>query len=314
MMKKVLSLLLAGVLALSLGACGQEKEAAQSSNSGNPETESSSSDPATEDSSSQSAASGTEEDSGGEEVELTVFAAASLTETLTEIGELYAREAPGVKLVFNFDSSGTLKTQIQEGAACDLFISAGQKQMDQMDASADPSVNTEGLDFVLEDSRIDILENKVTLCVSESSKIQLTSFDDMAAALKEGTILLGMGNSDVPVGQYTQKILEYYGLSEEELNERGLISYGSNVKEVTTQIKEGAVNCGVIYYTDAYSDGLTVTDEATADMCGQVIYPAAVLKTGEHPEEAQAFLDFLQTDPCMEIFEKVGFTRIEQEA
>ena len=303
MKKKLLAMLLTGVMALSLGACSQNSETEADSGSGNSAAEDTSGDSESEGSSS-----------AGEEVELTVFAAASLTETLTEISELYAKEAPDVKLVFNFDSSGTLKTQIQEGAACDLFISAGQKQMDQMDASADPSVNTEGLDFVLEDSRIDILENKVTLCVSESSKIQLTSFDDMAAALKEGTILLGMGNSDVPVGQYTQKILEYYGLSEEELNERGLISYGSNVKEVTTQIKEGAVNCGVIYCTDAYSDGLTVTDEATAEMCGQVIYPAAVLKTGEHPEEAQAVLDFLQTDPCMEIFEKVGFTRIEQEA
>ena len=303
MKKKLLAMLLTGVMALSLGACSQNSETEADSGYGNSAAEDTSGDSESEGSSS-----------AGEEVELTVFAAASLTETLTEISELYAKEAPDVKLVFNFDSSGTLKTQIQEGAVCDLFISAGQKQMDQMDASADPSVNTEGLDFVLEDSRIDILENKVTLCVSESSKIQLTSFDDMAAALKEGTILLGMGNSDVPVGQYTQKILEFYGLSEEELNERGLISYGSNVKEVTTQIKEGAVNCGVIYCTDAYSDGLTVTDEATAEMCGQVIYPAAVLKTGEHPEEAQAFLDFLQTDPCMEIFEKVGFTRIEQEA
>lgn len=290
MKKKVLSMLLAGCMAVGLAACGSAKE------------EGGTSEPAAESA------------GDGEEVEITVFAAASLTETLTEISELYAEEAPNVKLVFNFDSSGTLKTQIQEGAACDLFISAGQKQMDQMDASADSSVNTEGLDFVLEDSRIDILENKVTLCVSESSKIEIASFDDMAAALKEGTILLGMGNSDVPVGQYTQKILEYYGMREEELNEKGLISYGSNVKEVTTQVDEGAVNCGVIYCTDAYSAGLTVTDYATEEMCGQVIYPAAVLKTSEHQEEAQAFLDFLQTDACMEIFENVGFSRIEQEA
>lgn len=103
----------------------------------------------------------------GEEVELTVFAAASLTETLTEISELYKEEQPNVSLVFNFDSSGTLKTQIQEGAVCDLFISAGQTQMDQMDSTADPSVNTEGLDLVLEDSRIDIL--KIRSC-SASAK------------------------------------------------------------------------------------------------------------------------------------------------
>lgn len=246
-----------------------------------------------------------------EEVELAVFAAASMTETLTEIADLYAEEAPNVKLVFNFDSSGTLKTQIQEGADCDLFISAGQKQMDQLDIEADPEVNTEELDFVLADSRIDILENKVTLCVSENSEAGLKTFDDLAAALKDGSILMAMGNSDVPVGQYTQKILEYYGLDEEELAASGVISYGSNVKEVTTQVLEGSVDCGVIYCTDAFSAGLTVSDYATADMCGQVIYPAAVLKTSEHQEEAQAFLDFLQTDPCMEIFEKVGFSRME---
>ena len=230
-----------------------------------------------------------------------------LQKTLTDISELYKEEHPEVSLVFNFDSSGTLKTQIQEGAVCDLFISAGQTQMDQMDSTADPSVNTEGLDLVLEDSRIDILENKVVLCVSDSNSVPLETFDDMAAALKEGTILLGMGNSDVPVGQYTQKILEYYGLNEEKLAANGLISYGSNVKEVTTQVSEGTVDCGVIYCTDAYSAGLTASDYATPEMCGQVIYPAAVMKNSQHQEEAQAFLDFLQTDPCMEIFEQVGF-------
>lgn len=289
MKKRILSMLLAACMAAGLTACSGEKETVKGSSGG-----------------------GNAGDK--EQVELTVFAAASLTESLDEIAKLYAKEHPELNLLFNFDSSGTLKTQIQEGAVCDLFISAGQKQMDQLDAEADPSVNTEGLDFVLEDSRRDILENKVTLCVNENSKIEINSFDDMAAALKEGTILLGMGNSDVPVGQYTQKILEYYGLDEEELNEKGLISYGSNVKEVTTQIKEGSVNCGVIYCTDAYSDGLTVTDYATEEMCGQVIYPAAVLKTSEHQEEARAFLDFLQTDTCMEIFEKVGFSGVGQEA
>ncbi len=303
MRKKVLAVLLAGTMALAMGACGQGNgtETSGTGESSSGETDSTETDSETGETADE-----------GEEVELTVFAAASLTETLTDISELYKEEHPEVSLVFNFDSSGTLKTQIQEGAVCDLFISAGQTQMDQMDSTADPSVNTEGLDLVLEDSRIDILENKVVLCVSDSSSVPLETFDDMAAALKEGTILLGMGNSDVPVGQYTRKILEYYGLDEEKLAADGLISYGSNVKEVTTQVSEGAVDCGVIYCTDAYSAGLTASDYATPEMCGQVIYPAAVMKNSRHPEEAQAFLDFLQTDPCMEIFEQVGFSRVEE--
>ena len=303
MRKKVLAVLLAGTMALAMGACGQGNgtETSGTGESSSGETDSTETDSETGETADE-----------GEEVELTVFAAASLTETLTDISELYKEEHPEVDLIFNFDSSGTLKTQIQEGAACDLFISAGQTQMDQMDSAADPSVNTEGLDLVMKDSRVDILENKVVLCVSENSSVPLETFDDMAAALKEGTILLGMGNSDVPVGQYTRKILEYYGLDEEKLAADGLISYGSNVKEVTTQVSEGAVDCGVIYCTDAYSAGLTASDYATPEMCGQVIYPAAVMKNSRHPEEAQAFLDFLQTDPCMEIFEQVGFSRVEE--
>ena len=143
--------------------------------------------------------------------ELTVFAAASMTETLTAAGELYKVENPEITLIFNFDSSGTLKTQIQEGAACDLFISAGQKQMNQLDIHADPEINTEGLDYVLEGTRIDFLENKVTLCVSETSESGVVTFDDLEKSLKEAKILLAMGNSDVPVGQYTQKILRITG-------------------------------------------------------------------------------------------------------
>ena len=122
--------------------------------------------------------------------------------------------------------------------------------------------------------------------------------------------LLVMGNSDVPVGQYTQKILAYYGLDEEALAKAGKITYGTNVKEVTTQVKEGSVNCGVIYCTDAFSAGLTVVDSATAEMCGQVIYPAAVMKNSAHPAEAQAFLDYLSSPEAMAIFEAVGFAPV----
>lgn len=245
-----------------------------------------------------------------EKTELIVFAAASMTETLTELGNQYMEDHPNVTIVFNFDSSGTLKTQIQEGAACDIFISAGQKQMNQLDITASSEVNTEGVDFVLEGSRFDILENKVALAVPEGNPAGINSYDDLKAALSDGSILLAMGNSDVPVGQYTQKILAYFELSEEELASKGCITYGTNVKEVTTQVSEAAVDCGIIYATDAFSAGLTVVDTATAEMCGQVIYPAAIMKTSEQQEAADAFLEFLKTDAADEVFSGVGFTPI----
>lgn len=299
----MVSWLLVCMMGLSLTACGSKtSKEVQSNGSEESNTQ--------EGVSKESTTDENTENASVEKKEIYVFAAASMTETLTEIEALYEDENENIDLIFNFDSSGTLKTQIQEGAACDLFISAGQKQMNQLDSTADPEVNTEGLDYVLEDTRIDILENKVTLCVSDTREAGITTFDDWAAALKEGTILMAMGNSDVPVGQYTQKILAYYELSEEELANAGVISYGSNVKEVTTQVSEGSVDCGVIYCTDAYSAGLIVQDYATAEMCGQVIYSAAVLKISEHQEEAKAFLEYLQNDVCMEIFERVGFSRI----
>lgn len=245
-----------------------------------------------------------------ESVELIVFAAASMTETLTALGDQYMADHPEVTIVFNFDSSGTLKTQIQEGADCDIFISAGQKQMNQLDITANPEVNTEGLDFILEGSRFNILENKVALAVPEGNPAGITSYDDLIAGLKEGKIVLAMGNADVPVGQYTQKILAYYELSEENLAAAGSVTYGSNVKEVTTQVSEATVDCGIIYQTDAFSAGLTVVETATAEMCGQVIYPAAILKASQNADAAQAFMEYLVSDAGDAVFEAVGFTPV----
>ena len=247
----------------------------------------------------------------GDAVELIVFAAASLTEPLNALGEMYTADHPEVTFRFNYDSSGTLKTQIQEGADCDLFISAGQKQMNQLDITASADVNTEGLDFVDSTTRVDLLENKVVLCVPEGNDKGIDGFDDLAEHLRAQDILFCMGNSDVPVGQYTQKILAYYDLDEAALAAAGVITYGSNVKEVTTQISEASVDAGVVYCTDAYSAGLTPVDEATKEMCGQVIYPAAVLKNAPHAEAAKAFLAYLQTTEAANVFAKVGFTAVK---
>ena len=130
-------------------------------------------------------------------VELIVFAAASMTETLEQIGQAYEKQNPNVKLTFNFDSSGTLKTQIEEGAECDVFISAAKKQMDQLDITADKEVNTDGLDFVDSETRIDLLENKVALAVPEGNPKNINSYEDMVKGLKDKNILLAMGNERV---------------------------------------------------------------------------------------------------------------------
>jgi molybdate transport system substrate-binding protein len=258
---------------------------------------------------SMAPASGTASADAVRQFELIVFAAASMTETLNEISGLYAKAEPNVKLVFNFDSSGTLKTQIQQGADCDLFISAGQRQMDQLDITASASVNTEKLDFVLAPSRINLLENRIALAVPKGNPKNIKDFNGMADAISSGQILLAMGNSDVPVGQYTQDILKFFKLNEQALAASGRISYGSNVKEVTTQVSEASVDCGIIYWTDAFSAGLDVVDYATTNMCGRVIYPAAVLKTGKNQKAAQAFLNYLSTRNAMAVFEKAGFSK-----
>ena len=283
-MKKLFAMLIAAVMVLSFAACAA---------------------PATEET-----AAPEETVPEAEPVELIVFAAASMTETMNQIAELYKAKAPNVTLTYNFDSSGTLKTQIQEGAECDLFISAGQKQMNQLDITADPEVNTDKLDFVLEGTRVNLLENRVTLCVPEGNPKDIKGFDDLADKLKEGSVLMAMGNSDVPVGQYTQKILAFYGLDEEKLAKDGVITYGTNVKEVTTQVTEASVDCGVVYCTAAFRAGLTPVDYATKEMCGQVIYPAAVLNISGNQEAAKEFLAYLQTDEAMKVFEAVGFAPV----
>lgn len=255
-------------------------------------------------------ANGAQDTQSAQTTELTVFAAASMTETLNRIAEDYKTVEPNVSLTFNFASSGDLLSQIKEGADCDVFISAAPKQMNALDGSLkdDADKNPDGLDELLEGTRIDLLENKVVLAVPEGNPKNIDSFDRLADRLGAGEGFLAIGNSDVPVGQYTRKIFAHYGLDEQSLADAGVLTYGSNVKEVTTQVIEGAVDCGIIYAADAYSAGLESVDEATADMCGQVIYPAAVLRNSAHPDEAKAFLDYLTGEDAGRVFESVGFT------
>ena len=292
-MKKIVSLILSLSLILALAACGGCNSCAAESPAQNSET------PA-ETTPAQS-----------EEVEVVVFAAASMEATLTQIADLYKEVAPNVKLTFTFDSSGTLKTQIEEGTVCDLFISAAQKQMNQLD-SADTTGTNEGLDFVLSDTRINFVENKVVLAVPDDNPKDIQSFSDLAT---DKLSLLCLGNDDVPVGAYSLQILDTLGIDIAALETDGKVTYASNVSEVANQVKEGAVDCGIIYATDAFTYELTVVDQATAEMCDQVIYPAAVMKCGGSEASqaaAQAFLDYLHTDAdAIAVLDGVGFTVIQ---
>ena len=288
-MKKAFALAAAFALAFSLAGCG----GASSAGSG------------------AASASASQAETGGEPVELTVFAAASLTETLNQIAEDYKTVAPNVTLTFNFDSSGTLKTQIQEGAVCDVFLSAGQKQMDQLDGASD---QCEGENYVLEGTRKDILENKCALVVKEGSDIK--SWDDFEAAIKAANssddLTFAMGNADVPVGQYTSKILTSLGLNEQDMVNKGIITYGTNVKAVTSAVSSGAADCGIIYATDAYSAEMTPVGYADPEMTGgPCIYPVAVMQNSKHQEEAKKFVDYLFSEEAMAFFTEVGFTEIE---
>lgn len=241
-----------------------------------------------------------------EQTELIVFAAASMTETMNQIKEMYEKKNPNIKITYNFDSSGTLLKQIVAGADCDLFISAAQKQMNQLDATKDEKDNPDKNDFVLQGTRVNLLENKVALAVPDGNPKNINTFSDLTT---DKLSLLAIGNSDVPVGAYTLEILEYLKKPVTELEAEGKITYGSNVKEVTTQVKEGTVDAGIIYATDAASAKLQVVDLATKDMCRQVIYPAAVLKITKNEEEAKKFLDYLKTNEAMKVFESVGFAK-----
>ena len=243
-------------------------------------------------------ACGGAEQNPGAETELIVFAAASMYGVLTEIAGIYTDANPDVSIVFNFDSSGTLRTQIQEGAEADMFVSAATREMDQLEEGG----------FVLQGTRVDFLENQTVLVVPEGNPRGIESFADMAEALQTGDVLMAMGNMDVPAGRYAQAILTYFGLDHAQLAGTGVISYGSNVREVALQVREASVDMGIVYLTDAVDHDLTVADIATAEMSGRVIYPAAVLNDSQNVDAARAFLDFLVGDTAMDVFTAWGFT------
>lgn len=236
--------------------------------------------------------------------EIVVFAAASMTEALQRIARQYQVVAPNVTLTFNFDSSGTLQTQIEEGAYADVFISASQKQMDALDASAGIDKNPDAQDFVLQGTRFDLLTNTLVLIVPEGSDIDITSFADAGT---DKVDLIALGNSDVPVGQYAQEVFAFLGRWD-QLNAAGKVTFASNVKEVLSQVAQAAVDCGVVFASDAATGaGVMVAANAPAGSHKPVNYPAAVLRNTMQPEAAKAFLNYLKGEEATGVFTEIGF-------
>lgn len=234
---------------------------------------------------------------GQEEGELTILAAASLTDVCNEIKTLYEKENPGVRLTFSYGASGALQTQIEEGAPADLFISAAEKQME--------ALKEKGL--IDTASAVKLLENKVVLIVPQDSEKAITSFE---AAAGDEVELIGLGEpASVPVGQYSEEIFTSLGILEQVKKKA---NYGSDVRTVLSWVETGAVDCGVVYATDAYvGENIKIVCEAPEGSCKQVIYPAAIVKSSESPEAAADFLAWLSGDEAMELFETYGFSRMQ---
>lgn len=232
-----------------------------------------------------------------EPVELTIAAAASLTDVLTEIIESYKGVAPNVTITPTYGASGALQTQIEEGAPVDIFMSAAQKQMDALEEQA----------LLLDGSRIDLLENKVVLIVPKDSALGITSFEDLA---KDDVKTVAIGDpASVPAGQYAEEVLTTLGIKDKVEAKANL---GTDVRQVLTWVESGDVDAGIVYATDAATtDQVTVVGEAPADSVKKIIYPVAILKASQNAEAAQAFIDFLKTDENVARFEKYGFIMAE---
>lgn len=233
----------------------------------------------------------------GKEEELTILAAASLTDVCNEIKEQYEAEHAGVTLNFSYGGSGALQTQIEEGAPADVFLSASTKQMSALEEKG----------LVDSESVVPLLENKIVLIVPADSEPDLTSFEDVVS---DKVSMIGLGEpGSVPVGQYSEEVYTNLGLLDEVKKKA---NYGSDVRTVLSWVETGAVDCGIVYATDAYtSDAVKIVAEAPEGSCGQVVYPVGVVKGSAHAEAAAEFAAYLQEDETLSLFESYGFSRVQ---
>lgn len=232
-----------------------------------------------------------------EPVELTILAAASLTDVCNEIKVNYEATHENVTLHFSYGGSGALQTQIEEGAPADIFISAATKQMTALDEQG----------LMDSASIIQLLENKVVLVVPADSTADITSFEDVAT---DKVTMVGLGEpGSVPVGQYSEEIYTTLNLLEQV---KAKANYGSDVRTVLSWVETGEVDCGIVYATDAYTTNqVKIVAEAPQGSCKQVIYPAGIVKSTENAEAAAEFMAYLQEEETLALFESYGFSALK---
>lgn len=308
MKKKVLSLMLAGAMVLSMAACGSQNTDQGAANDTSAKAEQSDSSEAAK------------ENSDSEELEstqITVFAAASLENALNEVIKKYNETQPNVTIIPSYDSSGTLLAQIEEGAACDVFFSAAQKQMDTLQ-------NDDQL--VVDGTRHNVVNNQVVVITYKGSGTAVTGLENLKDAKS-----IAMADGSVPVGKYTRQAMVNGGMLDAvddvstiptdvisqaldgvEINECG------NVSAVKTQVAEGSNEVGTVYYSDTYGleNKLDILQVISYDLTGNVIYPIAQVKNDEADELEQKaaldFVNFVKSDAAKAIFDSYYFdTNVE---
>ena len=297
-MKKSISIMMAAVLAAGVlagwSSQAEETTAAQATAAGTTAAETAAAETEAE-SAEETSAEAEETEASGEGVEILVAAAASLKNAYEEeLIPMFEEQNPGVTVTGTYDSSGKLQTQIEEGLEADVFMSAATTQMD--------ALNEEGM--IASDTSTNLLENKIVLIVPSSSELGLASFEDIT---KAESIALG-DPASVPAGQYAQEALTNLGIWDSIQDK---VSFGTNVTEVLNQVAAASADAGIVYATDAASmaDQVTVIAEAPeGSLAEPVIYPVAVVANSAHPDEANAFVDFLKTDEAMAVFESYGFS------
>lgn len=291
MKKRVLATLLAMSMVLGLAACGSKSD---------------SKDDKKEETKTEAKAD------DAEDVELQVFIAASLSKVMDEVATEYQKDHPNVKITFNADSSGTLLTQIEEGYACDVFFSAAQKQMNQLE-------KTDGL--VVDGTRKNVVNNQVVVVTRKDSGTKVTGLE----TLKDASSIALAGGS-VPVGKYTRQALvnleildkvdDVSTIPTETISEKlgGVeISEQDNVSKVLMAVAEGSCEVGTTYYSDiyGYEDDIKILEKVSSDLTGDVIYPIAQIVNKEadkkQTEAAEDFMDFLLSDEAAKVFESYYF-------